>query len=78
MKIKTKEGRIVRLVGWSADYDRMFLLIEMQNRVPESFLACTMDERDGIHIIRIGELHVDAEDVARLNGVTLGGTRVPG
>lgn len=77
MKIKTKSGTVIRLIGWKADYDRMFLLIELQNRVPEAFLACTRDDLAGVHIIRIGELAVDAEQVAFMNGVTLGGGKRP-
>ena len=74
MKVRLKNGRVVRLVGWEFSHDTMFLLCEMLNRVPNSLICCTDEGDTGIRAVLVREIVADVPRTEVLNGKTMGGT----
>ena len=77
MKVRTKDGSIVRLIGWTCDHDNMFLLCEMQRRVPRSFICYSPDGSNEIRAVMLEALRVDLWEVSNLNGMNIVDDIVP-
>ena len=80
VRIKTRSGITIRLIGFKAEPDDLFLLCELVGRVPGALLGYRLDgvEHNVVYAVCAADLVVEMEAVMRLNNRSITGTFIPG